>query len=183
MRASASRSCGPSSSVPSKAAAYGADSSRDLIEELCNQVRHLPDGPLRTLVLGALASYKDPRVREILRKEIHASQNPEALTLAACYLSGEDEDDGRQGLSSLLMQNHSSMHARAAARAMAGYPRLSQRESIRIAVFGIGTLHPPELSAETESIWFKELRGHMGAQARRLMEKQGEAAFIYLKGR
>ncbi|MBU0970856.1 MAG: hypothetical protein KKC20_09430, partial [Proteobacteria bacterium] len=166
---------------PEQAAAYGASEKWDLVEELCKQTRNLKGSPLRTLVLGALVSYRDPRVREIFKKEIHTSENAEILTLAARYLAGEVEETERHSLSGLLVQNNSLKHAQAAADGMIGHPHLNDRERIRIAMLGSQAFTPPRLSDATESTWSTELQGPYGLRVRRLLEAQGEAAFIYLR--
>lgn len=166
---------------PEQAAAYGASEEWDLVEELCGQTRILTDSPLRTLVLGALLSYKDPRVREIFLKEIHTSENAEVLTLAARYLAGDAEESERHDLSGLLLQNNSLKHAQAAADVMTGHERLGDRERIRIAMLGREESAPPELTDETEQAWSTELGGPYASHARRLLEAQGEAAFLQLR--
>lgn len=163
---------------PEQAAAYGATEEWDLVEELCDQARDLSGSALRTLVLGALVSYKDPRVREIFIKEIHASENAEALSLAARYLAGEVENGEKHSLSGLLLQNNSLKHAQAAADVMIGHGHLSDREKIRIALLSSEEFNPPELTKETEPAWSAELQGPYASHARRLLEAQGEAAFL-----
>jgi hypothetical protein len=168
---------------PDKVAAYGASGGWDILDELCSQARNLEESPLRTLVLGALVAYKDPRVWEIFKNELHASENAETLTLAARYLSGADDDIGKEILSSFLLQDNSVTHARVAADAMAGHGQLSDRERIRVAMLSTGDVTPPNLNEETEPLWSGELRGPYHAHARRLIEAQGEASFIFLRKR
>lgn len=167
---------------PEQAAAYGVSERWDLVEELCNQTRNLTESPLRTLVLGALVAYRDPRVREIFKKEIHMSENAEVLSLAARYLAGEVEEGKRHSLCGLLLQNNSLKHAQAAAEVMMTHKHLSDQERIRIAMLSSDDLFsPPRLSDTTEPAWATELQGPYGPHARRLLEAQGEAAFIYLR--
>lgn len=166
---------------PEQAAAYGATEEWDLVEELCDQARYLNGSALRTLVLGALVSYKDPRVREIFTKEIHASENAEALSLAARYLAGEVEDGEKHSLSGLLLQNNSHKHAQAVADVMMGHKQLNDREKIRIALLSSEEFNAPELTKETEAAWSAELQGPYASHTRRLLETQGEAAFLYLR--
>lgn len=166
---------------PEQAVAYGASEEWDLVEELCNQTRNLTDSPLRTLVLGALVSYKDPRVKEIFTKEIHASENAETLTLAARYLVGEIEGGDKHSLSGLLLQNNSLKHAQAAADVMICHERLSDRERVRIAMLSSEEFAPPGLTDKTEQAWTDELHGPYASQARQLIEAEGEAAFLYLR--
>lgn len=168
---------------PEKAAAYGLSEGLDIVDEMCDQVRNLVESPLRTLVLGALVAYKDPRVREVFKAEINASENAETITLAARYLSGEAEDDDRQTLSCLLLQNNSLTHARAAAYVMATYEHLSVRERLRIAMLGAADADPPGLGDETLTAWSAELHGPHAPRARRMVEAQGEGAFLYLRKR
>jgi HEAT repeat protein len=166
---------------PEQAAAYGASEEWDLVEELCDQTRNLTDSPLRTLVHGALVSYKDPRVKKIFIKEIHASENAETLTLAARYLAGEVEDGDTHSLSGLLQQNNSLKHAQAAADVMMCHERLSDRERVRIAMLSSEEFAPPGLTDKTEQTWTDELHGPYATQARRLIEAEGETAFLYLR--
>lgn len=166
---------------PEQAVAYGASAKWDLVEELCNWTRNLTESPLHTLVLGALVAYRDPRVREIFKKQIHTSENAETLSLAARYLAGDVEEGERHSLCGLLLQNNSLKHAKAAADVMITHKQLSAREKIRIAMLSSEEFCPPELNDETEPAWSKELQGPYGSHARRLLETQGEAAFIYLR--
>lgn len=166
---------------PEKVAVYDAGGGWDILDELCSQARNLADSPLRTLVLGALVAYKDPRVWEIFKNELHTSENAESLTLAARYLSDADDDNGREILSSFLLQNNSVTHARVAADAMAGFEQLSNKESIRIAMLSTEDVTPPDLCRETEAQWSGELAGPFREQARRLIETQGETSFLYLR--
>lgn len=168
---------------PEKVAAYDAGGGWDILDELCSQARHLEESPLRTLVLGALVAYRDPRVWEIFKNELHTSAHAESLTLAARYLSGAGDDTGREILSSFLLQNNSATHARVAADAMAGYEQLSNKERIRIAMLSTGDVTPPALCVETEPLWLVELAGPFHEQARRLIETQGEASFLFLRKR
>lgn len=168
---------------PEQAAAYGAADGWDLVEELCDQARDLNGSALRTLVLGALVSYKDPRIREVFTKEIHASENAEALSLAARYLAGEVEDGEKHSLSGLLLQNNSLKHAQAAADVMNGYAQLDDRERIRIAILSSEAFNPPCLTEKTEPAWSTELRGPYSSHARRLIEAQGEEAYLFLRKR
>lgn len=166
---------------PEQAAAYGATEDWDLVEELCDQARNLTGSPLRTLVLGALVAFKDPRVREIFKAEIHASENAEALSMAARYLTGEVEGGEKHSLSGLLLQNNSLKHAQAAADAMLGHGQLNDREKIRIAMLSCEGFPPPEISEETGAAWAAELQGPYASHARRLLEAQAETAFQYLR--
>ncbi|MDD2273595.1 MAG: hypothetical protein PHP95_02635 [Desulfuromonadaceae bacterium] len=166
---------------PEQAAAYGATEEWDLVEELCDQARNLNGSALRTLVLGALVSYKDPRVREVFKKEIHTSENAEALSLAARYLAGEVEGGEKHSLSGLLLQNNSYKHAQAAADVMIGHEQLSDRERVRIAMLSSEEFASPGITDETEQAWATELHGPYVSQSRRLLEAQGEAAFLYLR--
>ncbi len=166
---------------PEQAAAYGATEDWDLVEELCGQARNLTGSPLRTLVLGALVAFKDPRVREIFKAEIHASENAEALSLAARYLAGEVEGGEKHSLSGLLLQNNSLKHAQAAADAMLGHGQQNDREKIRIAMLSCEGLPTPEISEETGAAWAAELQGPYASHARRLLEAQAETAFLYLR--
>jgi len=168
---------------PEKVAAYDAGGGWDILDELCSQARNLAESPLRTLVLGALVAYRDPRVWEIFKNELHTSENAESLTLAARYLSGSGDDNGREILSSFLLQNNSVTHARVAADAMAGYEQLSDKECLRIAMLSTQVVTPPVLSMETEPLWSGELEGPFREQARRLLETLGEAPFLFLRKR
>lgn len=168
---------------PEKAAAYGPSNGADLVDELCDHARNLPVSPLRTLVLGALVAYKDPRVREIFLMEMHVSGNAETLILASRYLSGEAEDDVKPAIAGLLFQNNSIDRARAAANIMAGHRQLSDRERIRIALHGSEEFPAPELSEDTGAVWSAELQGPYASHARRLLQTQGEAAFLYLRNK
>lgn len=167
---------------PEQATAYGASERWNLVEELCSQTRNLTESPLRTLVLGALVAYRDPRVQEIFKNEIHTSENAETLSLAARYLAVEVEEGKKHSLCGLLLQNNSLKHAQAAARVMMTHKHLSDQERIRIAMLSSDDLFTaPELSDATELVWATELQGPYGSHARRLLEAQGEAAFIYLR--
>lgn len=166
---------------PEKAAAYGTSDGADLVDELCDHARNLPASPLRTLVLGALVAYKDPRVREIFLMEMHVSGNAETLILASRYLAGEAEDDVKLSISGLLFQNNSIDRARAAANIMAGHGQLSDRERIRIALLSSEGFPAPGLSEETGADWSAELQGPYASHARRLLEAQAETAFLYLR--
>ena len=99
---------------PEKAAAYGTKGGLDLIDELCRQAGALPDSPLRTLVLGALAGYRDPRILHLFVAVLHSSRSSEALTLAKRYLSDEAEEVVRPAVASLLFHHTSIATARAA---------------------------------------------------------------------
>ena len=48
-------------------------------------------------------------------------------------------------------------------------------------MLGTGDVDPPDLCDETEPVWSTELRGPYGSRARRLLEEQGEAAFLHLR--
>lgn len=166
---------------PEKVAAYGTSDGADLVDELCDHARNLPASPLRALVLGALVAYKDPRVREIFLMEMHGSGNAETLILASRYLSGESEYDVKPSISGLLFQNNSIDRARAAANVMIGHEQLSDREKIRIALLSTEEFNPPELTKETEAAWSTELQGPYASHARRLLEMQGETAYLCLR--
>lgn len=166
---------------PEKAAAYGTSDGADIVDELCDHARNLPASPLRTLVLAALISYKDPRVLEIFLTEMHVSGNAETLMLASRYLSGESEDDVKPSISGLLFQNNSINRARAVAEVMIGHEQANDREKIRIALLSSEEFNPPELTRETEAAWLTELQGPYAPRARRFLEAQAETAFLHLK--
>lgn len=166
---------------PEKAAAYGTCEGQDIVDELCSQAESLGRSPLRMLVLSALSGYRDRRVREFFRKEVNIAEDAETITIAARYLAGEPEDDVKETLSGLLLQDNSPTHARAAADVMADFEQLSLRERIRIAMLSDRDFAPPVLDSETGPAWSEELGGPYGPHARRLIEAQGEPAFLSLR--
>lgn len=167
---------------PEQAAAYGTKGGLDLIDELCRQAGALPDSPLRTLVLGALAGYRDPRILHLFVVVLHSSRSSETLTLAKRYLSDEAEEVVRPAIASLLFHHTSIGTALAAAGVMASFTNLNGREAIRIAVLGGSECNTPDLDRASESLWLAELGSPYAAGARRLLEEKGEAAFLHLKG-
>lgn len=165
---------------PEKAAAYGTVDGADLVDELCEHARNLPESPLRTLVLGSLVAYKDDRVLEIFLQEIF-SDNAESLTLAVRYLSGEAEETVKPAISGLLFQNNANNRCRAVADVMHAYKQLTNRERIRVAILSTYESTPPILDSTTEDAWLTELQGPYTEHVRRIVETLGEAAFLHLR--
>jgi hypothetical protein len=168
---------------PEKAASYGAFNGQDMIDELCSQMEHSNEGPLRAIILGTLSLYRDPRITRLFKNEISRSGNAEIITMAARYLSTDAEDDARNILSSLLLQNNSPTHAQITAGVMTSIGSLSVQEKIRIALLNNADMMPPALNDETEMLWALELCGPYRTRAQNLIEAQGEAAFLYLKNK
>ena len=168
---------------PSKAASYGRHEGMDIVDMLCGQAVALSASTLRTMVLGALGEFRDARVKALFRKEIMVSQDVEVISIAARFLSAEPEDEVRGIFSTLLTQNNSLPHARAAANAMATFTSLTGAERVRIAMLSDVDFAAPLLDEKTEPFWVKELGGPLGGRARELIGSQGGTAFGFLRKR
>ncbi len=168
---------------PAKAASYGAYGGMDVVDLLCEQAVALPPSLLRTMVLGTLGGFRDPRTATLFKKELSMAQDAEIITLSARFLSTEPEEDVHALFSSFLMQDNSPPHARSAANAMARFTGLADAERIRIALLADADFDAPLLDEHTEAFWLKELAGPLGGRARELIESQGEPAFRLLKQR
>lgn len=167
--------------APAKAASYGMHEGKDLVDELCEQFVSLSESPLRTMVLGALSEFRDPRARAVFAKMVMVSNDSTTVSLSARYLALEPEEEVRQIFSSLLLQDNSLVHARCAANSMTRFEHLTGRERIRIAVLCDGDFSAPLLSPGTEEAWTEELRGPFYERTRLLLEGQGEPAFLFLR--
>ncbi len=169
--------------APEKALSYGCHGGRDLVGELSRQAYEIPDSDLKADLLAALSKFRDPRALNVFKRQIAVSGDPEAIRLAGTYLSLEPEENTKDILPGLLMQERSAFRAGVAARAMAGWKTPSAREAIRVAVYVPDAPPPPSIDEATRRHWLKELEGPQRGRARELLEAQGENAFLHMRGR
>jgi hypothetical protein len=171
-------------SQPEAALRYGKHRGRDFIDLLIDQVHTLDESTLRQAVLRTLAMLPGRRVREALKKELYLTRDPSATETIAARLAREEPAQVREIFAPLLMQDDQPSKARAAALAMAGLDDLSPAERLRLALLGPGLEdRAPALDADSRPLWQEALDGPHRDFARRLLERQGEAAFCFLKSR
>ena len=169
-------------SQPQAALRYGKHQGRDLIDLLIDQANTLAESTLRQAVLRTLAMLPGRRVREALKKELYLSRDPGVVEAAASRLAQEEPAVVRDIFALLLMQDEAPHQARAAALAMADLEDLSPEENLRLALLGPGLEdRAPLLDDRSWPLWQKALAGPHRDYARRLLERQGEPCFGFLK--
>lgn len=166
---------------PEKALSYGCHNGRDLVGELSRQAFEIPNSDLKADLLYALSKFRDPRALNVFKRQISVSGDPEVIRLAGTYLSLEPEENTKDILPGLIMQERSAFRAGVAARAMANWKTPSVREAIRVAAYVPAGPLPPVIDEKTDGDWLKELEGPQRGRARELLEGQGEDAFLHLR--
>lgn len=165
---------------PEKAASYAEHDGTTLVDYLIFLLHHNTDPGYKLALLAALASFSEERITNIFKSEMLSSDDDQTITMAASKLAAEPEADVRGFLATMLKSGH-ELKARHAANIMAGYETLGLDEKVMIAVHIDADFPAPALNDETERTWLKELVGPALKMAGRLIEEQGEEAFLRLK--
>jgi hypothetical protein len=124
--------------APATALGFGFHANRDLVDVLLSQAERLR-GQLEWLDwIGALAAFRDQRVFRLFTSIITTESHTELLFALAGYLQAESLEPVRVQLGAALLQNECAARARAVALILAGHPRLSSAEALRIGLLEPG---------------------------------------------
>ena len=170
--------------APDTALSFGLYEGRDVIDVMLQQtqrVRAHIDGHTEWFSwIGALAAFRDRRVVELFISLLGTEEHAELLLALAEYLGAEPIETMHAKLAPALMQNESTVRARAVAHILAESHGGSTREQLRIRLLeGCASAALPLFTA-APSEWVNELTGPFQFEARCQMERQKPSAFAAL---
>lgn len=168
---------------PEKASSYGTYNGMELVDYLFQLIGRSTDSSYRTVLLSALAAFRDPRIPDLFMSEMAGAEAPETVMAAAARLAGERGDKVRRFMSRMLRRNAGTTQARMAANIMAGYDDLQPEERVRIAALADVPFPAPPFDDATEQAWLRELSGESAERTRALLEDFGASAFLRLRGK
>ncbi len=167
---------------PGRAAAYGRHGKRDVIDVLVQMDVTVLPAALQRLLVAAISAYRDPRVPGWLIGEFQRSSDRAVLQSIARRFAEEPPVEACRFFGPWAMQDHDLVRARAAARALAGNPELSEGERIRVAsALAAEGCEVPTVTAANSEQWLRELCGPYWVEARHLVERSGAEAFRALR--
>ncbi len=166
---------------PGKASSYGPYNGMELVDYLFQLLGRTSDSSYRSVLLAALAAFRDPRIPDLFMTEMAESRDPEQVITAAARLAAEKGEKVRRFLARMLRRNAETPQARMAANIMAGYGDLQPEERVRIAALTDVPFAAPPLDNTSERAWLAELAGDATARARILLEDFGLDAFLRLR--
>ncbi len=170
-------------SDPAKAVSYGAFNGIGLVDYLIQLLSRAGDTSYRSVLLAALAAFRDPRIPDLFMTEMADATAPEPVMAAAARLAGEKGEKVRRFMARMVRRNAGTTQARMAAYIMTGYDDLLPEERVRVAAVADTQFTTPALDDATEQAWLAELAGDAAERARILLEDFGTDAFLRLRGK
>jgi HEAT repeat protein len=166
---------------PHAALAFGIYKGRDVIDILLAQAG-FAEGTMEWMSwVGALGSFRDPRVTDFFVHTIATTESPQLIFSAARYLAEDDPATLWVRLLPSLLQNENPIRARAVATFIEQCLSLPAAARLRAALLSeVEGALVPVLDQRNTALWLAELAGPFWREAQRELKTQGEPAWIAL---
>jgi HEAT repeat protein len=169
---------------PRLALAFGKLHGQDVVDELIHQAYQKQGYTYLAVLVETLGAFDDPRVTTYFKKLLTTWDRPEMLSMVVGRLSREPLTEVESTALTLLKQERSPAHIRAAADLLLRSGNLDDAQRIRVTVANSRQMDlgvPCDYA--TVDAWMRELHGPFASDARVVLESRGEAAFETLLAR
>ncbi|AXC11917.1 hypothetical protein ACPOL_2601 [Acidisarcina polymorpha] len=166
---------------PQAALAFGTYKGRDVIDILLAQAG-FAEGTMEWMSwVGALASFREPRVTDFFVDTIATAESAQLIFSASRYLAEDDPAVLRSRLLPLLLQNDNPVRARAVAPLIGRSSSSPAAARLRVAILTEAENCPaPTLDQSNADLWLAELAGPFWREAQVTLRVQGQSAWITL---